>query len=66
MTLMSSVTDMSLDWIDGVNGSTVMPKVLPAGQRDNSTKFIANIGSWRAHMNVLRRCEALARSCCTR
>lgn len=54
MTLAAAVSDLDFTWIDGVDGKDVLSKVLPAGDRDNSTKFLGNIGSWRAHMNALR------------
>jgi len=44
----ASLTNFSVDFLDGVNGASVRPKALPHGfDRKPSV-----VGSWRAHMNV--------------
>lgn len=54
MALAGSLTGVEFDWVDGVSGDDVPEKVLPA---DSLDKHISkgNKGSWRAHMNALRR-----------
>ncbi|WEW56536.1 hypothetical protein PRK78_001982 [Emydomyces testavorans] len=53
LVLMSALTGIKLDWIDGVNGHTVQEKALPP-PAPQSHFHLANIGSWRAHLNALR------------
>lgn len=54
MTLAGVLTGLSFDWVDGVLGNSIIQKVLPA---DTVNKNISqgNKGSWRGHMNALRR-----------
>ncbi|KAI1391603.1 glycosyltransferase family 25 protein [Hypoxylon trugodes] len=54
LTLMSSLTGFKLSWIDGVLGKTVSDKALPFGW-DRPTMSDSNLGSWRGHMNAMRR-----------
>lgn len=58
MALAGSLTGLKFDWIDGVAGEQVSEKALPADGHDKTISK-GNIGSWRAHMNVLRRCVRL-------
>ena len=53
MTLVSSLSGLKVDYIDGVRGETVPNKALPVGQEDR-TMTDNRIGSWRAHMNTIR------------
>lgn len=55
ITLAAAVSDIDITFIDGVKGSDVSSKVLPA---DSFDKVISrgNKGSWRAHMNALQTC----------
>ena len=52
MLLAAAVSNIDLTWIDGVKGETVLSKVLPAPGRER-IRNEGNIGSWRAHPNVL-------------
>ncbi|KAL8388315.1 hypothetical protein RB595_009318 [Gaeumannomyces hyphopodioides] len=53
LSLAAALTGIRLSYSDGVDGSQVRERVLPA---DSEGKRIrkGNIGSWRAHLNVLR------------
>jgi len=52
LSLAAALTDIRLDWIDGMRGDDVLEKVLPPGEyRDKNGG--ANKGSWRAHMNAI-------------
>ncbi|KAL8414586.1 hypothetical protein RB594_005713 [Gaeumannomyces avenae] len=53
LSLAAALTGVRLSYSDGVDGSEVEERVLPA---DSEGKRIrkGNVGSWRAHMNVLR------------
>ncbi|KAK8852203.1 glycosyltransferase family 25 protein [Apiospora arundinis] len=56
MTLAAAVSNLTLDWVDGVDGDTVEERVLPPGDRPKSKSSDTAVrGSWRAHMNALRR-----------
>ncbi|OCL12208.1 glycosyltransferase family 25 protein, partial [Glonium stellatum] len=52
MSLSAAVSDLQLDWINGVSGEDVMEKALPLG--DHKSISPGNKGSWRAHMNALQ------------
>ncbi|KAM7184624.1 hypothetical protein V8F20_012147 [Naviculisporaceae sp. PSN 640] len=54
MTLATALTGIKVEWINGVMGSAVSSKVLPADSFDK-TITRGNKGSWRAHMNALQR-----------
>lgn len=54
MALAGALTGVKFDWIDGVLGDDVPDEVLPADGRDRHISK-GNKGSWRAHMNALRR-----------
>ncbi|KAL8356257.1 hypothetical protein RB601_001527 [Gaeumannomyces tritici] len=53
LSLAAALTGVRLSYSDGIDGSEVEERVLPA---DSEGKRIrkGNVGSWRAHMNVLR------------
>lgn len=54
MTLTSSLTGFSLEFIDGVKGEAVPDKAIPFGKnRDNLPNTY--LGSWRSHLNAVRR-----------
>ncbi|KAK2776131.1 hypothetical protein FQN53_002862 [Emmonsiellopsis sp. PD_33] len=53
LNLMSALTGIQLDWIDGVDGNAVQEKALPWPASHETIKT-ANIGSWRAHLDALR------------
>jgi hypothetical protein len=52
LTLAAVHSGISLNWIDGVNASSIDDRAYPQGDR----KFLpkGNLGSWRAHMNAIR------------
>lgn len=50
---MSAVSDIKLDWIDGIDGKAVPDKALPPPASHETIKS-ANIGSWRAHLDALQ------------
>lgn len=54
MTLATALTGIKVEWINGVMGSAVSNKVLPADSFDK-TITRGNKGSWRAHMNALQK-----------
>ncbi|KAI1444883.1 glycosyltransferase family 25 protein [Annulohypoxylon stygium] len=54
LTLMSSLTGFRLSWIDGVAGKTITDKALPFGW-NRETMQDSNLGSWRGHVNAMRR-----------
>ncbi|RAO69507.1 uncharacterized protein BHQ10_005519 [Talaromyces amestolkiae] len=53
LALMSSMTDLKLDYIEGVLGSDVMDRALPPPASHTSQRS-GNIGSWRSHLNAIR------------
>lgn len=54
LTLISSLVGFKVDWIDGVKGESVPDKALPYGV-DRVRLWENNLGSWRGHMNAVRR-----------
>lgn len=54
MALAASLTDLTLTFSPGVDSQTVQDRVLPADSAGQPIPA-GNKGSWRAHMNVLRR-----------
>ncbi|KAI1206911.1 glycosyltransferase family 25 protein [Annulohypoxylon truncatum] len=54
LTLMSSLTGFQLSWIDGVLGKAIPDKALPFGW-NRETMSDSNLGSWRGHINAMRR-----------
>ena len=53
MTLATSLTNISVEYVDGIKGESVPDKALPRGAE---LRLISDnmIGSWRAHMNTIR------------
>jgi hypothetical protein len=54
LTLASTLTGFNLDWIPGVRGDTIPDKAVPFGV-DRKKLMETNLGSWRGHMNAVRR-----------
>lgn len=54
MVLTSSLTGFHVEWVDGVRGEAVVDKALPFGV-DRKKLWENNLGSWRGHMNAVRR-----------
>ncbi|KAK7962856.1 uncharacterized protein PG986_003681 [Apiospora aurea] len=56
MALAAAVSNITLEWVEGVDGDRVEERVLPPGDRPKHKSSDAAVrGSWRAHMNALRR-----------
>ncbi|KAK8061666.1 hypothetical protein PG994_008032 [Apiospora phragmitis] len=56
MVLAAAVSNLTFEWVDGVDGDTVEERVLPPGDRPkHKSSDTAVRGSWRAHMNALRK-----------
>ncbi|KAF2642570.1 glycosyltransferase family 25 protein [Massarina eburnea CBS 473.64] len=53
MTLAASFSNLTLNWIDGVSGSTVPERTLPL-EEYKTPPGESERGSWRAHMNALQ------------
>lgn len=54
ISLTSSLTGFHVEWIDGVRGETIPDKAVPFGT-DRKKLWENNLGSWRGHMNAVRR-----------
>lgn len=52
--LASSLTGFDVEWVDGVRGETIPDKAVPFGV-DRKKLMETNLGSWRGHMNAIRR-----------
>ncbi|KAI8632383.1 hypothetical protein F5Y19DRAFT_421024 [Xylariaceae sp. FL1651] len=52
--LTSSLTGFHVDFVDGVRGETIPDKAVPF-QVDRKLLMETNLGSWRGHMNAIRR-----------
>lgn len=53
MALQAALTNMEIEFIDGVAGADVPDKAVPMEKGKERLKD-ASIGSWRAHMNAIR------------
>jgi hypothetical protein len=54
MVLQAALSDIEIEFIDGVLGKDVPDKALPKSSPDSQRIPDASIGSWRAHMNAVR------------
>ncbi|KAF7590709.1 hypothetical protein BBP40_002500 [Aspergillus hancockii] len=55
ITLAASYTGLEVDWLEGVRAADIPPKAYPAvWSEEKHRDKPAELGSWRAHMNVLR------------
>jgi hypothetical protein len=54
LTLTGALTGFNLEFIEGVKGESVSDKALPLGV-DRQALMEGNLGSWRGHMNAIRR-----------
>lgn len=52
--LTSSLTGFDVEWVDGVRGEKIPDSAVPFGV-DRAALMDANLGSWRGHMNAIRR-----------
>lgn len=62
--LTSSLTGFDVEWVDGVHGKDVPDHALPFGV-DRAALTDSNLGSWRSHMNAVRRYLRSACQTCT-
>lgn len=56
--LSAAFTQLKLTWVDGVRGDAMNPKAIPPAHTDpqsDSLKKDDQIGSWRGHMDIMRR-----------
>ncbi|KAK0634390.1 hypothetical protein B0T17DRAFT_566896 [Bombardia bombarda] len=53
MLLQAALSDVKLDFIDGVLGKDVVDKAIPVTAPDQKRLSDAVVGSWRAHMNAI-------------
>jgi hypothetical protein len=54
ITLTSAATGFHVEFVDGVKGETIPDKAVPFGI-DRHALMETNLGSWRGHMNAVRR-----------
>lgn len=54
LALASALTGFRISWIPGVRGSQIPDKAVPLGV-DRATLMETNLGSWRGHMDAVRR-----------
>ncbi|KUI72207.1 Procollagen galactosyltransferase 1 [Cytospora mali] len=52
--LASALTGFDVEWVDGVRGEDIPNKAVPFGV-DRAKLMETNLGSWRGHMNAVRR-----------
>lgn len=52
--LASSLTGFRVEWVEGVRGDSIPDKAVPFGV-DRKKLWETNLGSWRGHMNAIRR-----------
>ena len=52
MVLTAALTNISVEWVEGVKGDDVPDKVLPPGDSKKNLRA-GDIGAWRAHINAL-------------
>jgi hypothetical protein len=57
LTLASTLTGFNIEWIPGVRGETIPDKAVPLGV-DRKKLMETNLGSWRGHMDAVRRIVA--------
>lgn len=54
LTLTAALTGFHVEFVDGVKGETIPDKAVPLGT-DRHVLGESNLGSWRGHMNAIRR-----------
>lgn len=54
MALTSSLTGFDVEWVDGWHGQDIPDKAVPFGV-DRGMLMETNLGSWRGHMDAVRR-----------
>lgn len=54
ISLTAALTGFQVEWVDGIKGESIPDKAVPFGV--NRKKLMeTNLGSWRGHMNAVRR-----------
>lgn len=53
MLLQAALTDVDIEFIDGVLGKDVTENAIPRPKKDQKLASPGVIGSWRAHMNAI-------------
>lgn len=54
LALTSALTGFNVEWVDGVRGESIADKAVPF-RVDRKKLMETNLGSWRGHMNAVRR-----------
>lgn len=54
ISLSAALTGFDIEWVDGVRGEAIPDKAVPFGV-DRKKLMETNLGSWRGHMNAIRR-----------
>lgn len=54
LTLSAALTGFHVEWIDGIEGDSIVDKAIPFGINRHGM-MASNLGSWRGHMNAIRR-----------
>lgn len=54
LALTAALTGFHVEWVDGVKGESIPDKAVPFGV-DRHALMESNLGSWRGHMNAVRR-----------
>lgn len=54
ISLSAALTGFDIEWVDGVRGESIPDKAVPFGV-DRKKLMETNLGSWRGHMNAIRR-----------
>lgn len=54
LALTAALTGFHVEWVDGVKGESIPDKAVPFGT-DRHVLMESNLGSWRGHMNAVRR-----------
>ncbi|KXJ85182.1 hypothetical protein Micbo1qcDRAFT_186738 [Microdochium bolleyi] len=55
LSLSSALTGFKITWQDGVKGETIPDRALPVGWNRKGGAKDTNLGSWRGHVNAIRR-----------
>ena len=53
ISLACAVSNISVEFVDGVHGDTIPEKAIPEGKPESMK--LTTVGSWRAHMNAILR-----------
>lgn len=53
MVLQAGISNVAIEFVDGVLGDSILDKAIPAS-KDHGRPPSATLGSWRAHMNAIQ------------